>query len=200
LNRSIISILIIFVISSVAIYLLNQKSPSSEVKATTSVAEVMLGRNTEGFARAIAPWEFHFPRDHGSHLEFQTEWWYYTGNLKTENGRHFGFQFTIFRNSISPDSVQRSSDWASNQVFMAHFALTDVQSKQFYFFERFSRAANQLAGAQAIPFRVWLEDWHIESTEKDNSLPFPTVRIHAAEPFKSGTGCFSSILGRRGSN
>jgi len=160
---------------------MNLKNPSSEVKATISVVEVMSDRNTEGYARAVQPGEFNFPEDHGPHPEFQTEWWYYTGNFQTENGRHFGFQFTIFRNAISPDSIPRSSNWASNQVYMAHFAVTDIENKQFHFFERFSRGANQLAGAEAKPFRVWLENWSVASIEKVISKPFPIVRLHAAE-------------------
>ena len=172
-------ILIIFLISG--IYLLKSRNKSGEVRATISVAEVLSKRNIEGYARAISTRKINFPEDHGPHPEFQTEWWYYTGNLKTESGRHFSFQFTIFRNSISPDSLQRSSRWASNQVYMAHFALTDVENKLFHSFERFSRAANELAGARAKPFRVWLEDWVVESTQKDITIPFPAIRIYVAE-------------------
>ncbi len=146
-----------------------------------SVAEAMANREIEGYARAIAPREFIFPDDYGPHPEFQTEWWYYTGNLTTENGRHFGFQFTIFRNSISPDSTPRSSPWATNQIYMGHFALTDVEGKRFYSFERFSRSANNLAGAKANPFRVWLEDWKVESTEADSNTATPVIRVRASE-------------------
>jgi predicted secreted hydrolase len=112
-----------------------------------------------GFARAIAPREFSFPRDHGPHPEYATEWWYYTGNLDAQDGRHFGFQLTFFRSALAPAPPVRSSDWATTHIYMAHLALADVAGERFYAFERFSRAAAGLAGAQAEPFRVWLEDW-----------------------------------------
>jgi len=120
-----------------------------------------------GFTRAMGPQELVFPEDHGAHTDFQTEWWYYTGNLDTVDGRHFGYQFTIFRSALVPpeDRQQRSSSWATDQVYMAHFALTDVDAGRFHYFDRFSRGAAGLAGVQASPYQVWLEDWSVEELE-----------------------------------
>jgi len=120
-----------------------------------------------GFTRAMGPQELVFPEDHGAHTDFQTEWWYYTGNLDTVDGRHFGYQFTIFRSALVPpeDRQQRSSSWATDQVYMAHFALTDVDAGRFRYFDRFSRGAAGLAGVQASPYQVWLEDWSVEELE-----------------------------------
>jgi predicted secreted hydrolase/threonine/homoserine/homoserine lactone efflux protein len=120
-----------------------------------------------GFARADGPLPFDFPADHGPHPDYQTEWWYYTGNLDTVDGRHFGYQFTIFRRGLVPpeDRQDRPSSWATNQVYMAHFAVTDVESGRFHYFDRFSRGAAGLAGAQASPYQVWLEDWRVEELE-----------------------------------
>ncbi|NDJ52829.1 MAG: carotenoid 1,2-hydratase, partial [Chloroflexi bacterium] len=89
---------------------------------------IAVENNTEGFARADGPKEWDFPADYGPHPDFQTEWWYYTGNLQTEEGRHFGYQFTLFRRAVAPpqDRADRSSEWGADQVFMAHFAVTDV--------------------------------------------------------------------------
>ena len=61
----------------------------------------------QGYARALAPREFHFPADHGPHPEFRTEWWYYTGNLATAEGRRFGFQLTFFRSALAPEMPAR---------------------------------------------------------------------------------------------
>ena len=121
----------------------------------------------EGFARVEAPRPFRFPEDHGPHPEYQTEWWYYTGNLSTADGRHFGYQLTFFRRALLPVERQpeRASSWAANQVYMAHFALTDVAGQNFQAFERLARGAAGLAGAQAAPFQVWLEDWSVEQVE-----------------------------------
>src|SRR5688572_25078856 len=70
-----------------------------------------------GFARAIEPYEWQFPQDFGAHPDFQTEWWYYTGNLATEDGRRFGFQFTIFRRAITPEATSTDSEWRTNQIY-----------------------------------------------------------------------------------
>ncbi|MFZ1395770.1 MAG: lipocalin-like domain-containing protein, partial [Candidatus Promineifilaceae bacterium] len=68
--------------------------------SATAVAEatfLQVAEDTSGFARATEPNNIEFPRDLGAHDAYQTEWWYYTGNLEGENGRQFGYQFTIFR-------------------------------------------------------------------------------------------------------
>jgi predicted secreted hydrolase len=125
----------------------------------------------EGFSRATEPNSITFPDDLGAHPDYQTEWWYYTGNLQTADGRPFGFQFTIFRRALTPDELESGallseatapSDWRSNQVYLAHFTISDPAGDGFYPAERFSRGAAGLAGATAEPYRVWLEDWSIE--------------------------------------
>jgi predicted secreted hydrolase len=120
--------------------------------------------NTQGFDRAEGPRELRFPEDQGPHLNFQTEWWYYTGNLETAEGRHFGYQLTFFRRALTPITSlpERDSDWATNQVYMAHFALIDVEAGQFYNHELLARGAADLAGAQSPPYQVWLYNWQIK--------------------------------------
>ena len=143
----------------------------------TAVAEATFLQTTEdmsGFARATVPNNIEFPRDLGPHDEYQTEWWYYTGNLDDGNGRQFGYQFTIFRRALTPEAVEdAASDWRSNQVYLAHFTVSDVANEAFYPHERFSRGAAGLAGAQAVPYRVWLEDWSVEE------MPSGEVRLLA---------------------
>ncbi len=136
-----------------------------------------LGGGTTGFARADRPRVFTFPDDHGQHPAYRTEWWYYTGNLETQAGRHFGFQLTFFRTALSPKEVVRASAWSTRQVYMAHFALSDVAPQQFHVFQRLSRAALALAGASATPFRVWLEDWSVEG-QTATALP---MRLRAGQ-------------------
>jgi predicted secreted hydrolase len=122
-----------------------------------------------GFARVFEPRAFQFPRDHGPHFDYQTEWWYYTGNLDTEDSRHIGYQLTFFRRGLTPGLQPRTSDFATNQIYFAHFAVTDVAGNQHTFAERFSRGAAGLAGASGEPFHVWLEDWRVESLTADGS-------------------------------
>lgn len=128
-----------------------------------------------GFARAVDPYDWSFPRDFGAHPEFQTEWWYYTGNLADADGRRFGFQFTIFRRALTPQAIESDSEWRTNQLYLAHFTLSDIASQTFYHDERFSRGSAGLAGAEAIPrYRVWLEDWQILA--QDDSAETVSIR------------------------
>lgn len=129
-----------------------------------SLVETLGGIDTAGYARADAPRTFAFPRDHGPHPDFRTEWWYVTGNLTSTGGREFGFQFTIFRNALSPVAPGGPSAWSTNQAFMGHFALTDIERRGFHAFERFARGAGGLAGAEGDPLRVWIEDWRLSAT------------------------------------
>ncbi|MDH3423685.1 MAG: carotenoid 1,2-hydratase [Gemmatimonadota bacterium] len=133
------------------------------LQARLSLVETLAGTDTVGYARALEPRAFDFPVDHGPHPAFRTEWWYVTGNLTSEAGREFGFQFTIFRNALSPTAPESPSAWATNQAYMGHFTVTDVEGRRFYAYERFARGAVGLAGAQAEPLRVWLEDWTLEA-------------------------------------
>lgn len=161
--------LLIFLMIGIAAAIINQGNRSIDAVFVpgTSGDEEPGGRvadEPEGFARAQGPTELQFPRDHGPHPDYQTEWWYYTGNLEASDDSQFGYQLTFFRRELMPEDTlsERRSEWATNQVYMAHFALTDVQGGDFYNFERFSRGALELAGAQALPYHVWLHDWQVE--------------------------------------
>ncbi len=116
-----------------------------------------------GFARAGSDLTPTFPVDFGPHPDFQTEWWYYTGNLATSDGRRFGYQLTFFRRALEPAGQRqaRASAWATDQVYLAHFALTNVSDRRFNAVERFARGAAGLAGAQASPYAVWIDDWRV---------------------------------------
>jgi predicted secreted hydrolase len=124
--------------------------------------------NTADFARAFEPRDWQFPRDFGPQVDYQTEWWYYTGNVSTADGRRFGYQFTIFRRGITPGVGEADSEWRTNQFYMAHFTVSDIQNQRFYHEERFSRGGAALAGATADPqYRVWLENWQVQALNAD---------------------------------
>ncbi len=114
--------------------------PQVEAEIDAELVGLRASDSTEGFAQALEPGTFEFPRDHGPHPEYQTEWWYYTGNLDTDanrplnnaRDRHFGYQLTFFRRALTPTAPQRTSDWATNQIYMAHFAVTDVANERFH--------------------------------------------------------------------
>jgi predicted secreted hydrolase len=136
------------------------------LRATLSVAGALGDGSAEGFARALAPRLLAFPADHGPHPAFRTEWWYWTGNLRAAGGDHggrrFGFQLTFFRTALAPAVAPRRSAWGTRDVYMAHLALTDVDTGQFHARDRWARAALDLAGATGDPVRVWLGDWTVE--------------------------------------
>jgi predicted secreted hydrolase len=150
-------------------------APESEPAPSTSfdLSAVLGGDNTAGYLRADAPREFSFPADHGPHPGFRNEWWYFTGNLETEEGRRFGYQVTFFNAAFAEGTAGEgsrdegtaeqgiSSAWSSDRLWMAHVALTDVEGGEHYPFERFSRENPGLAGAALEPFHVWLEDWQL---------------------------------------
>ncbi|MCA9958238.1 MAG: hypothetical protein KC443_04350 [Anaerolineales bacterium] len=143
------------------------RQPAQQATAQASLLPLLTEEDSAGYARVTVPNAIEFPRDLGPHPDYQTEWWYYTGNLEGENGRFFGYQFTIFRRALSPPNTDNGlplaeSDWRTNQVYLAHFTISDIANDAFYPHERFSRGAAGLAGAQAEPYRVWLEDWVIE--------------------------------------
>lgn len=144
-----------------------------------SLSKAMGDVENENFRKAVEKRKLVFPDDHGPHSDFRTEWWYFTGNLTTDNNRKFGYQFTIFRTALSKEKPERKTDWNSNQIYMAHFAVTDIDGNKFYFDEKFSREGNNLAGAQANPFKVWLEDWKIIQTEVRAAFDLPVMSITA---------------------
>jgi predicted secreted hydrolase len=129
------------------------------------------------FARALAPRPFALPQDHGPHADYQTEWWYYTGQLAAADTRRFGFQLTFFRRGLAPGEPAGAATLATHQVYFAHFALTDVAADRHVFFERFARGAGGLAGATGAPYTVWLEDWRVQALDADGAR----VRLAASD-------------------
>ncbi len=152
-----------------------KRGSSAQIRSQLANASAQV--DTSGFSRAEGRVDIRFPQDQGPHPDFQTEWWYYTGNLDGPDGRHFGYQLTFFRRALLPphQNPSRSSDLAASQVYMAHFALSDVSDNHFQAFERLARGAGGLSGAQASPYQVWLEDWIVQQVAAN------TYQLHAAE-------------------
>src|SRR5712692_3494077 len=84
---------------------------------------------------ALPGYRFKFPRDNFNHPDFQTEWWYYTGNLKSTDGHRFGFELTFFRRGVARDR-ERTSPWQVEDLYFAHLALSDLNGGKFYHAER----------------------------------------------------------------
>jgi len=165
-----IIVLIVIILGSMT-WMWPQADPANAVPQPASgssrLSELLNDEGMGAYASAIEPRAFSFPADHGPHPEYRNEWWYITGNLDAENGERFGFDLTIFRFSLTPQTANgepeayESSAWTGKQVYIGHFAITDVDNEQFHVAQRYARGSLGLAGAQASPFRVWLEDWSI---------------------------------------
>jgi predicted secreted hydrolase len=118
---------------------------------------------TEPWQRAIGPWPWTFPRDHGAHPNFKTEWWYFTGNLHdTQQGRHFGYQLTLFRQGIQFTPAQTTSRWAVRDIYFGHFTISDLAAEKFHVAERISRGALGEAKAATDRMDVALGPWTIQ--------------------------------------
>ncbi len=111
-----------------------------------------------------------FPADHYSHPDFKTEWWYYTGHLDTQSGKRFGYQVTFFRFGLRDRQTDSKEAPLFHELYMAHFALSDIGAKKFTFRERIKRGYSDTAGAATDRFRVWNEDWKVEGDEKNHVI------------------------------
>ena len=116
---------------------------------------------------ALPGYRYEFPRDFFAHPEFQTEWWYTTGNVKTANGRAFGFELTFFRQAVGRDESRRGA-WDVRDVYLAHLALSDLDGGRFYHAERVNRSGPGIAGVSEKEGRVWNGNW-FAAWNKDNS-------------------------------
>jgi predicted secreted hydrolase len=141
------------------------QAPGAPTADVTWAVSAVNGSDLSGFQRATEARPFTFPADHGPHSEYQTEWWYYTGNVQSPNGQQWGYQLTFFRRAVTATPVARSSKWAANNMYMAHFALTDVAGRQFFASDRFARGGELgLAGATGEPYHVFVRDWSARGT------------------------------------
>ncbi len=169
----------LLILSLVVLFFACDDKKVIDTEKGVSLSKAMGDAADEDFSKAVEKRKFIFPDDHGSHPYFRTEWWYFTGNLISDDNKMFGYQFTIFRTALSREKAERNSEWNSNQIYMAHFAVTDISNNKFYFDERFSREGNNLAGAQINPFKVWVEDWQIVQTENEVLFDLPVINLKA---------------------
>ena len=114
----------------------------------------------EQYRTALPGYRYEFPRDHFDHPDFQTEWWYYTGNVKTKDGRRFGFELTFFRRGTEREST-RSNAWDVRDIYLAHLALSDLDGGQFFHDERTNRAGPGIAGISQNDRRIWNGNWQV---------------------------------------
>ena len=170
---------------------------------------------SQSFERAAAGRVLSFPLDHGMHPSFQTEWWYFTGQLFDESGKPFqdpasyGFQLTFFRRAAEVSATQASASQAARkltgaggpvpgaaaQLYLAHAALSvlndsplkgSVPDGRFTYSKRLSSGPLGLAGASPAGLRVWNREWKAEMMGDAIVLEF-SVPAETAEG-KAGSG------------
>jgi predicted secreted hydrolase len=132
--------------------------------------------DAEGWLRAVEPRRWEFPRDHGAHPDYRTEWWYFVGNLADEAGRRFGYQLTFFRQGVVREPTLRASRWAVRDVYFAHFTVTDVAAGRFHFGERVARGALGGARVSERHMDLGIGSWEIVPEAEDG------FRLRADEP------------------
>lgn len=141
---------------------------------------------------ADAAWEtvtpgrrFTFPRDHGRHPGFQSEWWYFTGHLWTPQKRRFGYELTFFRLGVSSEEApglhfssakRRPSRWHSNEFYLGHFALSDIQRQRFQVHQQLTRPVLAMAGSREDRLEVWNRHWRVSTG------PGETLTLTASVP------------------
>ncbi len=162
-------LLLVFVIAIVFGFFIWNLPPQGT--GVNQVSLINFEQDLSFYSKVTSPLVLEFPKDMGAHPNYLSEWWYYTGNLFTEEGRHFAYQLTFFRRSIGyVNAVARESAWATDQIYFAHFAVVDVEESEHEAWEVYSRGAVGLAGAVTDPvFEVWLNDWSVSQTD-DNQF------------------------------
>jgi len=119
------------------------------------------------FERAQGTRAWSFPRDHGQHPRFRLEWWYYTGIVRTQEGRAFGYHVTFFRQGLHPGALHGASAWRTRSVYLAHLALSDLERGTFRYAVRSGRDSLALSGAAPDRHHVWLNGWSVEPVNGD---------------------------------
>ncbi|MCU1350452.1 MAG: hypothetical protein JWO56_3482 [Acidobacteria bacterium] len=151
------------------------------------------------FAPALPGYDFDFPRDHGTHDEYKSEWWYYTGHLTAQDGKRYGFELTFFRAGISALNIHPTvlsnvssngpaqTKWDLHNLSLAHFAVTDIDGKAFRYYEKLNRSS-PFTASQAVGYLdVFNEGW------RATTLPDGAWRLTA----KGGNDSLDLVLRTR---
>jgi predicted secreted hydrolase len=118
---------------------------------STTAGHIAIAADQSDFLSVTGPCNLVFPKDHGSHPGYRTEWWYYTGNLEAETGNRYGFQLTFFRSQINTPADEKgwphpSSVWRTPQIYLGHAAITDISGKRHLQSELMARGTLGMAG------------------------------------------------------
>lgn len=151
--------------------------------------------------KADPDYRMSFPQDHGTHDQFDIEWWYLTANLQDEAGDPYGLQWTLFRfknprpsssqaeannsssslkNSpvtLNESTVSLDKKWHNDQIYMAHASIHSLDTH--WFSEKFARGGVGNAGLTALPLNLFIDDWQWLNSDGDIGL-FPSTLTFSA--------------------
>lgn len=156
------------VLAAASAWLIQALCIAAENEPSAALAEG--AASSRDFKLALPGYKFEFPRDHGKHDEFKTEWWYYTGHLQSKEGRKFGFELTFFRSGVPLARRIKEGPWKMNDLYMAHFAISDLSKKSFYHEQKFCRESSAFAKNSADKFEVKVENWSSVIRNKKHHL------------------------------
>src|SRR5229473_1044554 len=137
--------------------------------ACIATALLLLQPVAAQYRTALPGYHYEFPRDYFNHPDFQTEWWYYTGNLKSAEGRRFGYELTFFRRAVSRNP-EKAGAWDVKDIYLAHLALSDLDGGKFFHSERTNRSGPGIADANEFLGRIWNGNWQIQWHGSDQEL------------------------------
>ncbi|MGH9480266.1 MAG: lipocalin-like domain-containing protein, partial [Terriglobales bacterium] len=130
--------------------------PLAAFLLAAALAPVAPSQSPATYRRALPGYQWQFPRDQGAHPAFANEWWYFTGNLASADGRRrFGFEVTFFRISPAPGAA------LDHDLYFTHFAISDLSRHTYAFWTRARRGDWSQAGASPTPatLHLWNENW-----------------------------------------
>jgi predicted secreted hydrolase len=142
-----------------------------------------LGRDVAGFAPVVPGRQLSFPADHGPHPDFRIEWWYVTANLRDAAGAAYGVQWTLFRQAMAPKAMApeamahgaQQKGWANQQIWMGHAAVTGADIHRTS--ETFGRGGIGQAGAEARPFRAWIDSWEMRGLDAMSDMTIAPLQL-----------------------
>jgi predicted secreted hydrolase len=149
------------------------------------------------FAIAQAPYTYRFPFDAGAHPDYQTEWWYYTGHVRAQDGHRYGYELTFFRFGLRPGEITPlpgQSKWRGDQLYPAHFALTDIDGKRFDHAEIFDRQALGMGRAAIGTLDTAVGDWFVRDVRTPGvAADREAMVMHAVTEIDGKTIAFDAL-------
>jgi len=116
----------------------------------------------EEFREVTPDYRPHFPDDFYYRDDYRIQWWYFTGHLFDAGGREFGFELTFF--AVAVQNRQYKSSFGVDNIYISHFAVSDIMNRKFYFSEKTDAGAFGFAGADGKRLKVWVGNNELTGT------------------------------------